>query len=164
MPPATKILLLRNISFALQSVGPEGRGDHITIDWLGQEHLLPEVTIRIPEWLLYCPAPHRARVADVSATMTDRMAVWVERNWKINSEDDLNVYCFAVAGAVCMLFLSDIWEWFDGIRVDRGLAVAYGRAFQSVNILKNIAEDAERGVSFYPPGWTQKDVLYPPFR
>lgn len=142
MPPATKILLLRNISFALQSVGPEGRGDHITIDWAGQEHLLPEVTLRIPEWLLYCPAPHRARVADVSATMTDRMAVWVERNWKINSEEDLNVYCFAVAGAVCMLFLSDIWEWFDGIRVDRGLAVAYGRAFQSVNILKNIAEDA----------------------
>jgi farnesyl-diphosphate farnesyltransferase len=39
------------------------------------------------------------------------MAYWAERNWKIESVDDLDTYTFAVAGAVGLI-LCEIWEWF----------------------------------------------------
>jgi farnesyl-diphosphate farnesyltransferase len=60
--------------------------------------------------------------------------------------------------------LCEIWEWFEGSRTDRGLAIAYGRGLQSVNILRNAGEDLQRGVTFYPPGWTQKEVYFMPLR
>lgn len=85
------------------------------------------------------------------------MAFWAERNWRIDSGEDLDVYTFAVAGAVGLL-LSEIWDWFEGTKTHRGLAIAYGRGLQSVNILRNGSEDKQRGVSFYPPGWGQQEV------
>lgn len=35
--------------------------------------------------------------------MADRMATWAERNWEITSVEDLDVYTFAVAGAVGLI-------------------------------------------------------------
>jgi farnesyl-diphosphate farnesyltransferase len=91
--------------------------------------------------------------------MADRMAFWAERNWKIENEEDLDVYTFAVAGSVGLL-LCEIWEWFEGTKTDRSLAIGYGRGLQSVNILRNGGDDIQRGVSFYPPGWTQDNVPF----
>jgi farnesyl-diphosphate farnesyltransferase len=56
------------------------------------------------------------------------------------------------------LLISDIWGWFDGTPIDRVCAVQFGRGLQSVNILRNRAEDAERGVDFFPSGWTESDM------
>jgi farnesyl-diphosphate farnesyltransferase len=86
--------------------------------------------------------------------MAERMAFWADRNWLISNEKDLDTYTFAVAGAVGLI-LSEIWGWYENVHTDRSLAIAYGRGLQSVNILRNSAEDLTRGVSFYPPGWTQ---------
>lgn len=72
-------------------------------DWAAAQDSLAEVTLRLAEWLFYCPEPFRARVADCTASMADRMAFWAARNWKIESEADLDVYTFAVAGAVGLL-------------------------------------------------------------
>ena len=52
----------------------------------------------------------------------------------------MDVYTFAVAGAVGLI-LSEIWDWYEGSKTDRNLAVGYGRALQSVNILRNKLED-----------------------
>lgn len=37
--------------------------------------------------------------------------------------------------------------------------MGYGRGLQSVNILLNSGEDKTRGVSFYPTGWTDQDMI-----
>lgn len=116
--------------------------------------------MRLAEWIFYCPESFRARVVDCTATMADRMAFWAERNWRIEGVEDLDAYTFAVAGAVGLI-LCEIWEWFEGSKTSRSLAIGYGRGLQSVNILRNSGEDKERGVFFYPPNWTQKDVTLP---
>lgn len=118
---------------------------------------MPEVSLRLAEWIFYCPETFRARVADSTGSMSDRMAFWAERNWKVEDESDLDAYTFAVAGAVGLI-LCEIWEWYEGTKTDRDLAIGYGRGLQSVNILRNGDEDAERGVTFYPPGWKRQQV------
>lgn len=54
-------------------------------DWLGLESSLPEVTLRIGEWVMYCPDAMRARIVDATSSMADRMANWADRDFKINS-------------------------------------------------------------------------------
>ncbi len=90
--------------------------------------------------------------------MADRMAYWVECDWAILTEADLNSYTFSVAGAVGLL-ICDIWTWFDGTQVDRLAAIHFGRGLQSVNILRNREEDIQRGVHFFPTGWDEKQMF-----
>lgn len=120
---------------------PSRQESDLRFDWAGQESVLPEVTLRMGEWLLYCPPVLRARIADCTATMADRMAGWAERNWVMRNSKDLDMYSFAVAGSVG-LALCEIWEWFEGVKTDRGLAVAFGRGLQAVNMLRNVDEDS----------------------
>jgi farnesyl-diphosphate farnesyltransferase len=119
---------------------------------------LPEVSLQLGEWLSFSPEGIRPRIGDATASMADRMANWADRNWKMESEADLNEYTFSVAGAVGLL-ICDIWAWFDGTQLDRTSAIHFGRGLQSVNILRNHQEDLERGVDFFPTGWTQKEIL-----
>ena len=86
------------------------------------------------------------------------MAYWVEKNWLIRTEADLNSYTFSVAGAVGLL-ICDIWTWFDGSQIDRLSAIHFGRGLQSVNILRNREEDTQRGVNFFPSGWAEKQMF-----
>lgn len=108
----------------------------VLFDWGDHASELPEVTTRLSEWIMYCPKEIRARVADSTSSMADRMAFWAERNWQVEDESDLDAYTFSVAGAVGLI-LCEIWEWFEGTKTDRDLAVGYGRGLQSVNILLN---------------------------
>ncbi len=114
---------------------------------------LPEVTLRLPEWIAYCPAAIRPKVLDSTAEMAEGMAVWAERDWTVETEADLDEYTYYVAGLVGVM-LSDIWYWKAGIVTDKQQAIGFGRGLQAVNILRNQQEDAERGVGYFPPGWT----------
>jgi len=58
--------------------------------------------------------------------MSDRMAYWAERNWEIKNKKDLDAYTFSVAGAVGLI-LSELWEWYEGTKTSRELAIAFGR-------------------------------------
>jgi farnesyl-diphosphate farnesyltransferase len=118
---------------------------------------LPDVSLRIGDWIETAPREIAPRICDASAAMADRMAWWVQNNWRIESERDLDHYTFSVAGAVGLL-LSDLWSWFDGTKTDRLLAVGFGRGLQAVNIARNHKEDALRGVCFMPPGWTPREI------
>ena len=80
-------------------------------NWGPEADKIPEVSLRLAEWVFYCPESLRGRIADCTASMADRMAYWAERNWKIENEEDLDVYTFAVAGAVGLV-LCEIWDWF----------------------------------------------------
>jgi farnesyl-diphosphate farnesyltransferase len=126
--------------------------------FLPYRETLPEVTLRISEWLWHVPQSIAPRVWDATIAMADHMAYWVENNWRIQTEADLNGYTYSVAGSVGLL-ICDIWTWFDGSQIDRLAAIHFGRGLQSVNILRNREEDGERGVNFFPAGWVEKDMF-----
>jgi farnesyl-diphosphate farnesyltransferase len=155
-----KVDLLHQISANLQAYSFTGaRSIHQNLDKFFEPHknMLPEVTLRLEDWLSNAPIDIAPRLVDASACMADRMAYWVERNWLIQNELELNSYTFSVAGAVGLL-ISDIWAWFDGTQLDRVSAVNFGRGLQLVNILRNQEEDLQRNVDFFPAGWSKKDM------
>jgi farnesyl-diphosphate farnesyltransferase len=119
---------------------------------------LPEVSLRIGEWLWNAPLQIAPRIWDATMAMAERMAYWVANQWLIQTEADLDGYTFSVAGAVGLL-ICDIWGWFDGTPIDRSHAVQFGRGLQAVNILRNHAEDVSRGVNFFPQGWSDQQMF-----
>jgi farnesyl-diphosphate farnesyltransferase len=157
----TKVSLLRNISASLQAhpfSGINSSSKALEPIFAPYKSTLPEVTLRLGEWLSNAPSDIAPRILDASSSIAERMAYWAERKWLIQSEADLNAYTFSVAGAVGLL-LCDIWAWFDGTQLDRVLAVHFGRGLQSVNILRNREEDLQRKVDFFPVGWTRKEMI-----
>ena len=154
-----KIRYLRTTSQLLQaqtSVATFALND-FSATYKTQKHTLPEVTLRIGEWACLAPETIAPRIWDTTAAMAERMANWVANDWKIRTESDLDRYTFAVAGAIGLL-LCDIWAWFDGTQMNRTPAIHFGRGLQAVNILRNRVEDLERGVDFFPPGWTPEHI------
>lgn len=130
----------------------------MTPEWGKYEDKLPEVTKRIGEWILYAPAVFQGRIVDATSAMSDRMANWCAIGFAINSIKDLDGYTFSVAGSVGLL-LSDIWAHYDNCKTDRSLSIAFGRGLQSVNIIRNQLEDKKRGVTWYPPNYSNEDMF-----
>ncbi|GKV56382.1 hypothetical protein NCCP2222_23290 [Sporosarcina sp. NCCP-2222] len=120
--------------------------------------LLPEVTLRLDDWLTVCPADYVDKVKDSTSIMAAGMAKWVGKAFLVQTKEDLDEYTYYVAGLVGVM-LSDIWKQYDGTETDQELAIGYGRGLQAVNILRNQEEDSERGVRFFPAGWTRADMF-----
>lgn len=154
---AVKAKLLRQISLNLQAGTELSKVEDFAQGLSGFESELDEVTLRVGEWALLAPDTIAPRIWDATAAMADRMAYWAECNWLIRSEADLDRYTFSVAGSVGLM-LSDLWAWYDGTETNRTEAIGFGRGLQAVNIVRNHAEDLERGVSFFPDGWTVEDM------
>ncbi|MEK3889033.1 squalene/phytoene synthase family protein [Bacillus sp. FSL K6-3431] len=120
---------------------------------------MPEVTLRLEEWLQACPKDALPIVMNAACEMAYGMAKWANANWEIHTPEDLDDYTYYVAGIVGVM-LSDLWEHYGEEKTDRELAIGYGRGLQAVNILRNEQEDlVERGVSFVPDGWTRADLF-----
>ena len=121
--------------------------------------LLPDVAIRLEEWIDACPKEAMPIVMASANEMAIGMAKWAKVNWHVQTEEDLDDYTYYVAGLVGVM-LSDLWELYEDEKTDRDLAIGYGRGLQAVNILRNEDEDMdERGVSFVPDGWTRDDLF-----
>jgi farnesyl-diphosphate farnesyltransferase len=119
---------------------------------------LHEVTYRIDEWLALTPEAVAPVVHRAASVMAQRMAYWVNNDWLICNKRDLDRYTFGVAGAVGVL-LSDLWAWYDGTPSRKTDAICCGRGLQAVNMLRNRSEDLERGVDFFPNGWSEADFI-----
>ena len=120
---------------------------------------MPEVTLRLDEWLQACPKNTLSFVMNASSEMAFGMAKWAKADWQIHTREDLDDYTYYVAGLVGVL-LSDLWEFCAGVKTDRELAIGFGRGLQAVNILRNEKEDlAERDVSFVPDDWTREELF-----
>lgn len=146
----TKNLLLAAGDF------PEERYNELITPY---KEMLPEVTLRLSDWLKVCPDGIVEKVKQSTAEMAGGMADWSLKNWHIQTKEDLDDYTYYVAGLVGVM-LSNIWRWYDGTETDRDLAIGFGRGLQAVNILRNQDEDfIERGVRFIPEGWTRDDVF-----
>lgn len=122
------------------------------------QSILPKVTLKLENWIRVCPPGIAERVLDATSTMAKGMAKWVQKDWIIKSEEDLDDYTYYVAGLVGVM-LSDIWKWYDDTETNEHLAIAFGRGLQAVNILRNYKEDETRGVSFFPEGWSLEDMF-----
>lgn len=153
LPKEDKIHLLRTVGEQILKIGTP-----LSPHFADLDDVLPEVTVRIDDWLTLIPSEITEKVRFFVSKMADGMADWTERNWVVRTEEDLNDYTYYVAGLVGEL-LSTLWKWHDGIDTDANLAVAFGRGLQAVNIIRNRGEDQERGVSFYPDGWTQERMI-----
>lgn len=119
---------------------------------------LPEVTLRLTDWLNICPSGVLEKVKKSTSIMATGMAKWAEKNWNIITKQDFDDYTYYVAGLVGVM-LSDIWEWNDGTKTDHELAIGFGRGLQCVNILRNQEEDYDRGVNFLPENWDRSDLF-----
>ncbi|WP_191567297.1 squalene/phytoene synthase family protein [Metabacillus idriensis] len=151
----TKSNLLRSISQLLQ----KPFNNNVLMDiFQPYNSLLPDVTLRLGDWIKLCPPTIVENVLNATSTMAKGMGDWVLKEWQIKNEEDLNQYTFYVAGLVGVM-LSDIWKWYDATETDESLAIAFGRGLQSVNILRNRTEDLERGVDFFPDGWELEDMF-----
>ncbi len=106
----------------------------------------------------------RPRVLEMSKGMRE-YATRAARDGRLRIADvaDLERYCYFVAGTVGGL-LTDLFA-LEVPGIDPGtlaelhrLAVGFGQGLQLVNIAKDVAVDAERGVCFLPAGITQYQV------
>ena len=149
----TKIRLLRTVGDKLQQL-PDPRRS-LYAEALSIHRELPEVTLRLDEWLALAPKEVANNVRLATAVMSERMAYWVGKKWHMGSKADIDHYTFCVAGAVGLL-LSDLWVWYDNTPSSKLHAVNYGRGLQAVNILRNRSEDLYRGVDFFPSGWNER--------
>jgi len=155
LPSDTKQLLLRRTAVLLRE-GFDADEYHDLVAPYQQN--LPEVTLRLADWIAVCPAEAIRTICHYTAEMADGMAKWAERNWGVHTKEDLDEYTYYVAGLVGVL-LSDLWKWHANIDTDKELAIGYGRGLQIVNILRNQEEDADRGVSYLPDGWSRADLF-----
>ncbi|MGE7759348.1 squalene/phytoene synthase family protein [Peribacillus sp. NPDC097895] len=155
IPADTKVSLLQALSELLLTDFSEGECQSLFEPYKND---LPEVTLLLPDWIQYCPPGAKAKVLESTREMAEGMAKWVTKDWQIHNEEELDDYTYYVAGLVGVM-LSDMWNWYDGTETDRELAIAFGRGLQTVNILRNREEDAERGVNFYPDGWGFDEML-----
>lgn len=155
LPDDLKVKLLNEVQQAIESEEAIAEVQRVLAPYKDQ---LPEVTYRLPEWMLLCPQSISHTVFRYVSMMSKQMSEWVSERWEIKTESDLDRYTYSVAGMVGEM-LSEIWLWYDGTKADMTKAVAFGRGLQAVNILRNRKEDLERGVDFYPDGWGQKEMI-----
>jgi len=82
------------------------------------------------------------------------MARWVERGPQVNDETDLDDYMFEVAGRVGYL-LTHLFAWYSSAIRNRKdillpLAREFGLALQTVNVIRGLRKDYERGWVYVP--------------
>ena len=85
---------------------------------------------------------------------TEGMARWVERGPDVNDEADMDDYMFEVAGRVGYL-LTHLFAWYSkAIRNKKELllplAREFGLALQTVNVIRGMRKDYERGWVYIP--------------
>lgn len=154
---STKIKLLCAVN---TEIGERINSGHYRFSEVFRPHRdqLPEVTNRIEEWLALAPEAVAPIIHRATSVMAQRMAYWVNNDWRIRTKHDLDLYTFSVAGAVGVL-LSNLWAWYDGTLSRKADAICCGRGLQAVNILRNRSEDLARGVDFFPDGWNEADFF-----
>lgn len=120
---------------------------------------LPEVSIRLVDWIQACPEGSRSLMMETASEMAFGMAKWAKENWQVHTKEDLDDYTYYVAGCVGV-YLSKLWNRSYGQETNEELAIEFGRGLQIVNILRNQKEDKEeRSVSFVPDDWS-RDQLF----
>lgn len=120
------------------------------------EHLLRELDV-LPHAVQDIMIPH-------VVSTTRGMARWQERGPRVRSEEDLDDYMHCVAGIVGYL-VTELFAWYsDAIaaRKDRLIPLAreFGLALQTVNVIRGLRTDYERGWIFVPQKFCAREGLH----
>ncbi|HLL53933.1 MAG TPA: squalene/phytoene synthase family protein [Myxococcaceae bacterium] len=126
---------------------PPTRGDHP--DSTVAAHL-----VEVVEALRALPPGAREPITAHVRDSTRGMARWAARGPRVRDEADMDDYMHEVAGRVGFL-LTDLFAWHSGaIREKRDalmpLARDFGLALQTVNVIRGLREDFQRGWIFVP--------------
>src|SRR5699024_5090319 len=62
--------------------------------------ILPEVSLRLGDWLRVCPSDILQKVKDATGKMANGMADWVKKDFQVRTKADLDDYTYYVAGLV----------------------------------------------------------------
>lgn len=155
MEPARKIPLLAAWSSALRSGSAPAALDSLaTVDDETPDALVARNAPRVLEALAGLRPEARRVIIEHTADSTDGMARWVDRGPDISTESDLDDYMHEVAGRVGWL-LTDLFA-LDLPDVEREhtrlreLGRDFGLALQTVNVIRGLHGDWERGWVFIP--------------
>src|SRR4030065_261354 len=94
------------------------------------------------------------------------MRRWLERGLQVNDENDLDDYMFEVAGGVGYLVMQ-LYAWYS-IEIRRKqdqlmpLAREFGLGLQTVNVIRGLREDYERGWMYVPRKFLPPPAPPPP--
>jgi farnesyl-diphosphate farnesyltransferase len=174
LPEAEKVSLLKGFSNLFEEKDPglepwSGRVQAFVAclpsAWTASEsweHILLRQAEPIFSLYFEFGTPVRASVAKCVQEMCSGMGEFTLRQAKtrdgkplIASLEDLDSYCYYVAGTVGLL-LCDLFSHHSGLihsvkaKALKALAVSFGLGLQLTNILKDLHEDRERQVSFLP--------------
>jgi farnesyl-diphosphate farnesyltransferase len=176
MPPDKKVALLNLWDDVLagradvtQLTTIIGRADGSDPDAVVAEHAA-EVIARLRALPPEVQAPIVSNVRD----STQGMARWVARGPVVEDEADMDDYMHEVAGRVGYL-LTHLFAWYSYyIRLHREalmpLAREFGLALQTVNVIRGLREDYERGWIFVPKSFcdavniSREDLFRPEHR
>ena len=156
MPPEKKIELLNVwVEILKGSSSSEELTDQLQqVDTSNPDAVVAQHAADILERLALLPNEVRQIITHHVIRSTQGMARWVERGPHVNDEADMDDYMFEVAGRVGYL-LTHLFAWYSrSIRVKLKellpLAREFGLALQTVNVIRGLRKDYERGWVYVP--------------
>ena len=154
--PDRKAQLLRLWGDILNGTTPAG---NLTAELEDLDSTDPEVYVarhadRVMEYLKDQPQQLREIISTHAHDTAEGMARWQEQGPIIKTEEEMDDYMHQVAGRVGYL-VTDIFSWYSpGVREKREALIPLGREFglglQTVNIIRGLRKDYERGWVFVP--------------
>jgi farnesyl-diphosphate farnesyltransferase len=129
---------------------------------------LLEQTPAVLAELFALPSPACAAIVRHASRTIDGMAMVVARadeggNLRLGSTDDLEDYCYLVAGIVgellTDLFVGDTASLATELPTLSRTMAAFGEGLQLVNILKDAKDDEHHGRVYRPPTATRDEIL-----
>jgi farnesyl-diphosphate farnesyltransferase len=151
-----KAELLRLWAQVLSEIAPVEKLTHHLTDLDGSD---PEVYVAqnaqvIVEQLHKLPIEIQEAIIERVNRTSLGMARWQEHGPYVDNEEEMDDYMHQVAGRVGYL-LTDIFAWYSPIIRDRKeqlmpLSREYGLALQTVNVIRGMRKDYERGWVFVP--------------
>ncbi len=158
MSPTEKIAALNGWASILGDEGEPGSAAALPLDIAADDPLPDAHAVRDVGSILAAfkalPAEHHDYVRTHVVASTHGMARWVESGPAFTSESDLDDYMFEVAGRVghllTDLFAAEIPRVADRKAHFDRLGRDFGLGLQTVNVIRGLHEDPERGWLFIP--------------
>ena len=156
MPSDEKIALLNLWVNVLREEArlEELTGHFNTADTSNPDAIVAQHTRDVVTHLRSLPAPVQEIIVHHVINSTQGMARWTERGPRVEDEKDLDDYMFEVAGRVGYL-VTQLFAWYSlNIRRKENeimpLAREFGLGLQTVNVIRGLREDFDRGWIYVP--------------
>jgi farnesyl-diphosphate farnesyltransferase len=158
MPPARKVELLRLWDAILAGeASPERLVQQLAADHdpgNDPDARVARHAVEILEQVRALPPAVQTQLLVHVRNSTQGMARWVARGPDIPQEVDMDDYMHEVAGRVGYL-VTDVFAWYSGfirakLNVLMPLAREFGLALQTVNVIRGLRKDYERGWIYVP--------------